>query len=81
VLVALRVSTLASLPCAERVRVLERVERSRLAFLTLMLAALKTMFCFLFFEDPAELEALGYREERHRHERAPSLVRAEGATH
>jgi len=43
-----------------RVRILERMERSRVAALLVPLVAYKSFLAFIFFEDPDELRAMGY---------------------
>jgi hypothetical protein len=43
-----------------RVRMLERLERSRVIALVLLFVAHKTLLSMIFFEDPAELRAMGY---------------------
>ena len=43
-----------------RVRLLERMERSRAASLLVPLVAYKSFLAFIFFEDPDELRAMGY---------------------
>jgi hypothetical protein len=48
------------LPRASRVRLLERMERSRVAALLVPLVAYKSFLSFIFFEDPVELRAMGY---------------------
>jgi hypothetical protein len=45
---------------AARVRVLERMDRSRVVFLLMPLVAFKTLLAMIFFEQPAELDAMGY---------------------
>ena len=44
----------------QRVRLLERMERSRAAALLVPLVAYKSFLAFIFFEDPDELRAMGY---------------------
>jgi hypothetical protein len=48
------------LPRDARIRLLERMERSRVAALLVPLVAYKSFLSFIFFEDPAELRAMGY---------------------
>ena len=48
------------LPREARVRLLERMERSRVAALLVPLVAYKAFLAFIFFEDPDELRAMGY---------------------
>jgi hypothetical protein len=54
-----RLATFEELPLADRIRMLERMERARPP-LPLMLVAYKTILAMLFFEDPKELAATGY---------------------
>jgi hypothetical protein len=44
----------------KRLRILERMDRSRVLLLLMPLVAFKTLFAMLFFEQPAELRAMGY---------------------
>ncbi len=44
----------------KRLRILERMDRSRALILLMPLVAFKTLFAMLFFEQPAELRAMGY---------------------
>jgi hypothetical protein len=55
-----RVSLFEDLKLQDRVTMLERLEHSRIAPMTLLLVALKTVSTLLFFEDDAETRALGY---------------------
>jgi hypothetical protein len=48
------------LPRERRVKILERMERSRAAALLVPLVAYKSFLAFIFFEDPRELQAMGY---------------------
>ncbi|HEX8792194.1 MAG TPA: hypothetical protein VF765_14670 [Polyangiaceae bacterium] len=48
------------LPVEGRVRMLERMERSRLLPLVLSFVAYKTLLTMIFFELPEELRAMGY---------------------
>jgi hypothetical protein len=59
-------STLEGLPVERRVSLLERMERSRLPLVVLPLVAFKTMVSLAFFEDPAELRAMGYPGDHER---------------
>jgi hypothetical protein len=52
--------TFEGLPLAGRERLLYRMDRSRVMLLLLPLIAFKTVLCMHFFEDDAELRALGY---------------------
>ena len=55
-----RLSTFEELSPEARVAQLERLERSRVAQLPLLVVAYKTVMTMLFYEDEAELRALGY---------------------
>ncbi len=50
----------------QRVRLLERMERSHAVFLIVPLVAYKAFLSFVFFEDPAELRDMGYPGDRER---------------
>jgi hypothetical protein len=52
-----------TLPRDRRVRILERMERSRAAALLVPLVAYKSFLSFIFFEDESELRAMGYPGE------------------
>jgi hypothetical protein len=52
--------TFEHLSVARRLRVLERMDSSRAVALLMPLVAFKTLFAMLFFEQPAELRAMGY---------------------
>jgi hypothetical protein len=54
------------LPREQRVRILERMERSRAAALLVPLVAYKSFLAFIFFEDPHELRAMGYPGDHER---------------
>jgi len=75
VLVAYRFATFVRLSHHDRVRVLERMERSRLTPVVLVFAAYKTILSLLFFEHPDEIAATGYSPARRRHLRALPLAR------
>lgn len=64
------------LPFADRVRMLERLERSRFVLFALVLVSWKTVMTILYFEHPVERAAIGYPgEARHRYlKQAPSAV-------
>jgi hypothetical protein len=63
-----RFRTFAGLARGDRVRHLERLERSRVAALPLLVFGYKTMLTMLFYEDPREQRAFGYPgPERRRH--------------
>jgi hypothetical protein len=69
-LVVRRLSTFEELPLADRVRMLERMDRGTPP-LPLMLVAYKTILAMLFFEAPGELVDIGYPgPERSRWRRA-----------
>lgn len=52
--------TFEAVSVPKRLRILERMERSRRVALLMPLVAFKTLFAMLFFEQPAELRAMGY---------------------
>jgi hypothetical protein len=54
-----KLATFEELSLADRMRMLERMDRARPP-LPLMLVAYKTILAMLFFEDPKELAATGY---------------------
>jgi hypothetical protein len=60
----LRLRTFDALSVDERVKHLERLERSKVATLALLVFAYKTLLTMLFYEDPAEQRALGYSPQR-----------------
>ncbi|HEX3345203.1 MAG TPA: hypothetical protein VHS09_11555 [Polyangiaceae bacterium] len=74
-----RFATFESLAWPERIRVLERMESSRFAPLTLVLAAYKTILCLIYFERPEELADVGYSGERRRWVRTLPLAMSEAA--
>jgi hypothetical protein len=73
-----RLRTLERLPVDERAAVLSRLERSRLAPLSLAFIGWRTVMTLIFYEQPAELRAIGYTGEgRVRHARhLPTLAQA-----
>jgi hypothetical protein len=72
-----RLRTLERLPVDERAAVLSRLERSRLATLSLAFIGWRTVMTLIFYEHPAELRALGYAGEgRVRHARHLALAPA-----
>lgn len=71
-----RPRSFASLAPSERVHHLERLERSKVAQLPLLVVAYKTVMTMLFYEDEAELRALGYPgAERKRWQRGLPVAR------
>lgn len=75
VLLFYRLARLEKLPVDERVHVLDRLERSKLAGLSLAFIGWRTVMTIIFYEDPSELAALGYTtNERTRHKRALPLM-------
>ena len=52
--------TFDGLSVDRRLRILERMDHSRVLILLMPLVAFKTLFAMLFFEQPAELRAMGY---------------------
>ena len=71
-----RLRTLERMSVDDRVALLSRLERSRIALLSLAFIGWRTVMTLVFYEDPAELRAIGYAgEERLRYKRRlPSLV-------
>jgi hypothetical protein len=74
-----RMRMIESLSLEERVAVLSRLERSKLAHLSLAFIGWRTVMTFVFYEHPKELESLGYAgHERQVYKRrlalAPVLV-------
>jgi hypothetical protein len=85
ILMFFRLRTLERLSVDDRVALLSRLERSRLALLSLAFIGWRSVMTLVFYEDPIELRNMGYAgEERFRHKRrlpalpvlasAPSLV-------
>lgn len=65
-----RPKTFEELSLADRLTHLERLERSKVGQLALVVISFKTMMTMIFYEDEAELRGLGYPgEERHRYRR------------
>ena len=60
VLLFFRLRTIEALPIDERVRVLARLERSPLAYLSLAFIGWRTVMTLVFYEHPVELATLGY---------------------
>jgi hypothetical protein len=60
ILLLIAVRTFDDLDVAARLRLLERMERSRAAILLMPLLGFKTVLSLAFFEDPSELRAMGY---------------------
>ena len=56
----LRWKTFDELSVDERLHHLERLERSRIQQMTLLVVAYKTILTMIFYEDPEEQRALGY---------------------
>ena len=70
ILVFFRMSTLCRLNVEDRVRVLSRLERAKLAPLSLAFVGWRTVMTLVFYEDPGELRKIGYAgEERRRYKR------------
>jgi hypothetical protein len=60
-------ATFEELPITTRTEMLERMDRSRISFLPLMVVAFKTMLTIAYYEDDDRLRAIGYPgEERKR---------------
>jgi hypothetical protein len=65
-----RACLLERLSIDDRVALLARLERSPIALLSLAFIGWRTVLTLVFYEDPAELRAIGYAgEERLRHKR------------
>lgn len=61
-----------NLDLADRIKMLERMDRHKIQIFTLVLVAFKTLMTIAFYEDPVELKQLGYPgEERQRYKRLP----------
>jgi hypothetical protein len=60
VLTLFALATIEGLSIERRIALLERMEKSRVALVLLPLVAYKTLLSLAFFEDPAELRAMGY---------------------
>ena len=71
-----RMRMIESLPLDERVAVLSRLERSRIANLSLAFIGWRTVMTMIFYEHPVELAAIGYTsEERKVHKRRlPTII-------
>ncbi|MDB4937794.1 MAG: Enoyl-CoA hydratase [Labilithrix sp.] len=70
-----RMRTIERLSLAERVAILSRLERSKLAELSLAFIGWRTVMVFVFYEQAAELKSLGYAShERHVYKRHLALV-------
>ncbi|MBX3191870.1 MAG: hypothetical protein KF819_33070 [Labilithrix sp.] len=70
ILTFFRLATIEKLPLADRVAVLSRLERTRATNLSLAFIGWRTIMTLAFYEDPAELRAIGYTtDERKRHKR------------
>lgn len=61
-----RFATFESLALGDRVRVLERMEQSRVQPLMVVFAAYKAILCLLFFEHAEEQRDMGYTNARRR---------------
>jgi hypothetical protein len=59
-LLAVAPATFDEVSVPKRLRILERMDRSRVLILLMPLVAFKTLFAMLFFEQPSELRAMGY---------------------
>ena len=76
-----RFATFESLALGDRVRLLERMEQSRIVPLMVVFAAYKALLCLLFFEHPEEQRAMGYTSARRRWLRALPVVPVERVSH
>ena len=82
ILMLFRMRRLERLSVDDRVVVLTALERTRLAPLSLAFIGWRTVMTLVFYEDPIELQSIGYMgEERLRHKRRlPALVIARTPT-
>ncbi len=63
-----RFATFDDLPLADRTRMLEAMERSKVTAFVLMFVGYKTVMAMAYFEDPRELASIGYLgPDRHRY--------------
>ena len=69
-----RMRMLESLSIDERVEVLARLERSRVAELSLAFIGWRAVMTFVVYEHPTELATLGYASERKVHKRRLAVV-------
>jgi len=77
-----RMRVIEQLTIDERVLVLSRLERSRLANLSLAFIGWRTVMTLVFYEHPVELQSLGYAsDERKVHKRRLALVPALAPMH
>ena len=53
-------SLFENLPVTKRVELLDRMDRSSVGFVALVLVAYRTLMTMVFYEDPHELSLLGY---------------------
>jgi hypothetical protein len=60
VLLFTALSPFEELPLAKRIRLLERMDRSRVTLMLVPFIAFKTLLSMHFFEDEGELRAMGY---------------------
>jgi hypothetical protein len=60
ILLFFSLSTFEGLTVDRRVAVLDRMDRSRVGLIALMLVAYRTLLTMVFYEDPEELKLLGY---------------------
>jgi hypothetical protein len=83
-LLVARPSAFEDLAVADRVRMLRKMDASKVAIFPMFVAAYKTVMTMVFYEDDAELRTLGYPgSERHRYKRvlgkAPQSPQKEAA--
>jgi len=76
-----RFATFESLALGDRVRILERMEQSRIVPLMVAFAAYKAILCLLFFEHPEEQRDVGYTTTRRRWAGALPMVAIEPVSH
>jgi hypothetical protein len=56
-------SLFENLPVGRRVELLDRIDRSKIALVSLVLVAFRTIMTMVFYEQPDELKLLGYPGE------------------
>jgi hypothetical protein len=67
-----------NLSLADRIKMLERMDRHKIQIFSLVLVAFKTLMTIAFYEDPVELKQLGYPgEERERYRRLLPMASSE----
>jgi hypothetical protein len=80
ILLFFSLSTFDALGVEKRVAVLDRMDRSSIGLIALMLVAYRTLLTMAFYEDPEELKLLGYPgDERKTYLRLEAKRRTESA--